>query len=155
MPSKFRRRRSYGRLIRNLPEAARAELADVLQDVAPAVRSTMLARVPRRSGALAAAIAVKVYPRTLRLRAGLLTRARARRLFYARILEYGRKAQTVNVRRRTPSGGRVAYVMRVAPIAAGRFIRGAMPELQTQLRVRLKEIWARILQQASRGMGND
>lgn len=104
------------RIMRGLPNAMRAQLADALELGGQAIAGQMRARAPRgATGALKAAISFKVFPKTLRLRAGLLEKSR-RRIggarsgrsgsvrtqegpFYGRIQDLGRKAQTVTVTR--------------------------------------------------------
>jgi hypothetical protein len=67
----------------------------------------MIGRAARRTGALVAGLAFKVFPKTLRLQVGLLTKAVNRRLFYGRILDLGRKGQA-GVAKRRSSGERSA-----------------------------------------------
>jgi hypothetical protein len=107
-----------------------------------------------------------VFPKTLALRVGLMGKDRISKtknraqidLFYGRILEYGRKAQTVLVKRRTKKGGRVAYHLRVKPISRNRydFVAGrAMSFATSKIRPTLKTIWERALFRASSGGGDE
>lgn len=87
----------------------RAEMADVLTKTGPPAASIVSRRVGatthRMTGALLAGVKWKVYPRSLRLQVGFLgTKAGRAKLFYARILDLGRKAQTVNVTGKSRTG---------------------------------------------------
>lgn len=108
------------------PEVER-EVISAYKRHAPAILAYARGEVPTRSGRLRAALAFKIYPKTLRLRIGLLTKRIQSKFFYAHILEAGRRAQVVKVRRRRPvSGGVAVYMMRVRAISKDRydFVRG-------------------------------
>lgn len=146
--------RRVKRLLKRLPDDVRIEMAAVLTEHAPAITAYAKAAAPQRSGELAKAIKWKVSAKTLSLRVGLLTRAESRRLFYARILEFGRKAQTVVAKRRTKSGRTAAYRLRVKPINRARydFLAGrAMTFATGTLRPALGTVWERALRRAGGG----
>lgn len=116
------------RLLKQLPEAVRAEIVKVMEDNAPAALAFARANTPRKTGALANALRVKVYARSLSLKLGLLTKGAKRDFFYGNILDRGRRPHTVTVRRggRQVSRGRVVsalqtYTMKVKAIPAARF----------------------------------
>lgn len=142
-------------LLRGLPGASRAELADVLEDGGKAMVPAMRARAPRRTGATQAGISYKVERRTLRLKVGILgglrknTSSRGSRfdLFYARVQDLGRKAQTVRVTRR----GSAAYQLRVKAMSGKHFVTGALPSLRADLNTRLRDAFTRALSRISRG----
>jgi hypothetical protein len=150
MATRFSGVRRIRRTLRAIPETARSELAALLQEFAPRIGSAIRARAPSRTGALRAAITSKAFPRTLKIRAGL-TKARSRRVFYGRIQEFGRKAQTVRITR----GPRRGASLRVRAMAAKRFVSGRMPEVRSELRARLNRLWDRVLGKAARGGGGD
>lgn len=141
------------KLLRRLPETFRDEIVSALQGLGPKLLGRARAEAPRRSGALAAALAFKVYPRTLRLRMGLLSKRLGRDHFYGHILEVGRKAQTVNVKRRT-SNGVIEYALRVSPISPGRYdmVGGRTKTFAKNLiRPLLSRIYDRALRKAASG----
>lgn len=146
------------RIMRGMPDAMREEIADALEESGPELAAEMSGRAPNRTGALRAGIKWRVLRKTMRLRVGLIDAPRVRnKLFYSRILDLGRKAQTVTVNRRIagvaqPGGGkavegaRVArYTMRVRAIAPKRFVTGRYPDLRAKINRRLRGIWSRAL----------
>lgn len=151
--SRIRGSKGFRRLLRGAPTAMRAEMADVLEKTrAPAVavvRGRVAASTRTRSGALLAGVKARVYPRTLRLTVGYLgTKAGRAKLFYARILDLGRKAQTVSVTRRTNAK---PYQMRVRAIAPKRFVTGGLGDLQRVVGIRLRGVWDRGLRRIATG----
>jgi hypothetical protein len=163
--SAIRGSKSFRRLLKGLPEAMRVEMADVLTKTGPAAAAIVSGRVDattkRRTGALRAGVKWKVYPRTLRLQVGYLgTKAGRAKLFYARILDLGRKAQTVTVSRRKVAGSllvggkRVSgapYKMKVRAIAAKRFITGGIGGLRQAVGVHLNGVWDRAIRRVAAG----
>ena len=144
--------KSTRRIIRNVPETMRAELSHVLQDAGPRMARQMQGRAPRRTGALQAGIKWKVLPKTLKLQVGLLGTKRGRaKLFYGWILNFGRKAQTVTIKR----GPRAGSAMKVSALPARHFVTGAMPDLRRELRSKLQGVWDRVLRKSSAGAGNE
>jgi hypothetical protein len=87
------------RLLKRLPDESRASIVAELQRAAPVILSAARAETPVRTGGLRQALEARVFPKTMRLRVGLLTKAKRKKFFYGWILEAGRKAQTVRVRR--------------------------------------------------------
>jgi hypothetical protein len=152
--------RKVKRLLKRLPDDVNAEMAAVLRDHGPAITAYAKAAVPNKksTGKLAQAINWKVLPKSLSLRVGLLTKATSRRLFYARILEFGRKGQTVVAKRRTKTGRVSAYRLRVKPINRGRydFLAGrAMTFATANIRPALGKVWERALTKAASGGGDE
>lgn len=165
------------RIIRTLPDTMTAELRHVLNDAGPRLARQMQARAPRRTGKLQAGIKWKVLPKTLKLQVGLLgTKAGRSKLFYGRILDRGRKAQVVQVRRLKAGGGKAwtamiaagtarasrkpaalttTYSMSVKPIAPMRFVTGRYPDLFREMNVKLKAVWSRVLAKAAAGAGDE
>lgn len=124
---RIRDRQRVRRLLTNMGPEVEKQVVSAYQRHAPSILAYSRGETPSRSGRLRAALAFKIFPKTLRLRVGLLTKAVQKKFFYARILEYGRRAQSVRVNRRRPvSGGTTQYIMRVKGIAPSRndFVRG-------------------------------
>lgn len=141
------------KLLRRLPDKMREEIVSALNEAGPKLLGRARGEAPRRSGALASALAFKVYPRTLRLRLGLLTKRLNRDYFYGHILEVGRKAQTKTVRRRT-SNGVIQYALRISPISPGRYdmVGGRTKSFaKNLLRPLLARIYERALRKAASG----
>ncbi len=148
--------KAFRRTLKQIPQEARLELAHVLEDVGPKLARLIQANTPSRTGALRQGIKWKVLRRSLRLQVGLLGTKRGRaKLFYGFILNFGRKAQNVNVRRRTPSGAVASYLMRVRAFKALHFVTGRYPDLRKMTAARLKSIWDRVLTRAATGAGNE
>lgn len=150
--SAIRGSKSFRRLLRGLPGAMRAEMADVLTKSRPAAESLVAQRLAattkRRTGALRAGVKSKVYPRTLRLQVGFLgTKAGRAKLFYARILDLGRKAQTVTIK----SGKRKGQKVEVRAIAAKRFVTGGIGPLGRVIGVKLNGVWDRAVRRVAAG----
>lgn len=147
------------RILRNLPDAFDTELAEVLRRAGPRLQAAMRARAPSRTGALKAGIAWRVNAKSLRLRVGLLGTAKGRAsLFYGRIQDLGRRAQTVWVTRRVvpraispmlrgkydPSR-RTSYQLRVGGMPGKKFVTGQMTTLRTEIRGELNTTYERAL----------
>ncbi len=163
--SAIRGSKGFRRILKGLPDAMRAEIVDVLTKTGPAAAAIVSARVAgttkRRTGRLRAGVKWKVYPRTLRMQAGFLgTKAGRQKLFYARILDLGRKAKTVTVNRRRVGGSALVrgrrdsgapYKLKVRAIAAKRFVTGGIGGLRQVVNVRLNGIWDRALRRIAGG----
>lgn len=163
--SAIRGSKSFRRLLRGLPDAMKAEMADVLTKTRPAAEALVSGRLEAttksRTGALRAGVKSKVFPKTLRLQVGFLgTKAGRAKLFYARILDLGRKAQTVTVTRRKVTnsplvGGRRVggnpYKMKVRAIAAKRFVTGGIGPLGRVINTKLNGVWDRAVRRVAAG----
>lgn len=144
---------SLRRLLRRLPDASRQELGEELQRIGNRLLGRAKAEAPVRSGRLRAALAVRVGVKTLQLRLGLLTAANRRKFFYGYILDQGRAAKTVTIRR----GPRAGAVMRVSGIAPGRyeFVFGRRADFRENEVSRLRVVLDKVLARASRAAGSD
>jgi hypothetical protein len=144
----------------------RTELANAMRAAGPELAGAMDAKAPRKTGKLIAGINWRFYPSQLKLRVGLLGKRLNQRLFYARILQVGRKAQTVTVTRRRkgigkrldPKTGRkrfedivATYQLRVKPRDRQDIIYGPTTNLRRVLGQRLNGIWDRVLRRVSGG----
>ena len=149
--------RRVSRLLKRLPNTVGGEIIEVYREAAPTITAYSQAAAPTRTGELARNIKWRVFEKTLRLRIGLFGAKLNRDLFRARILERGRKARTVVVKRRVKGGGKVAYRLRVSAIGRGRydFLAGrAMGFAIETLRPKLGKVWERALRKAG-GVGDD
>ena len=157
------------KLLRRLPDAVAGEIVVELNVTGRQMNQAVLAKAPRKSGALRAGISYKVLPKSLRLQVGLLgTRKGQSKLFYGRIQDLGRKAQVVSVQRfkagvkreydragRKSGGGLTRrYLMKVRAMAPKRFVTGRYPDLRRALRDNLRGTFARSLQSIS-GAGDE
>lgn len=154
------------RLMKRMPDEVQQEIVGALDGWGGELATEMRGRTPRRTGAVLSMIKHKVFPRTLKMQVGLLGTKKARqRVFYARIVDLGRKAKTVRVyrrkrsqridgyqeRRNQMSAGRPYYLMRVPAMAARRFVTGPLNDLRAGLNKHLKNIWSRALKSAAGG----
>lgn len=145
--------RRIKRIMRNLPDAAQAELVGVLEKTGPRLVNLIKARTPVRTGALSRGIKFRVARRGLKLRAGVLGSLKALgKLFYGYILNWGRKAGPVKARRRTKNGTS-NYMLNVKGITGSRFVTGAGKQIGTEVQPQLQSIWTRILNRAAGGSG--
>jgi hypothetical protein len=95
-------------LFSRVPDAARAEMAEVLEFAGDDLLAGQRADVPKATGFLASTLAVRILIDELKVRVGLFRegrRAGQSDNFYGRIIEFGRKFQTVTVQRRRRVGG--------------------------------------------------
>lgn len=127
-------------------------MADVLTKTGPSVSAIVSQRIAgttkRRSGRLEKGAKWKVFPRTLRLQVGFLGTKTARsKLFYARILDLGRKAQTVTIKRGKRSGTR----LHLSAIAPKRFVTGGIGNVRDAINLRLRGVFDRALRRISAG----
>lgn len=84
-----------------ISDAAHAQLGVELAIIGRDLRERQQAAAPERTGALRGGLSVWLMLEQLKVRIGLLTQGRGKsNLFYGRIIEFGRKAQTVIVQRR-------------------------------------------------------
>lgn len=154
----FKRRvrgdRSFRKLLRQLPDEAKGEMAAVLDNAGDQLLSEMQADVPRRTGRLASGLSKKLLRSSLRLRVGIIGKPTARRLFYSHIVEGGRKAGSVMVRRRI--GGTLAlYRMRVRAMAARPFVFKRRSVLRATINRHITSYWERVLTRAAAGVGDE
>lgn len=150
MPSGVRGAAKMRRFIRSMPESVQHEIVGSFNRWGPGLSGAMRARAPKKSGRLAGGIRHKVFPKTLRMQVGLLVSKRERNaLFYARILDLGRKGRTVQAKRRLKNGGVSTYAMNVAPIRAMKFITGPLGDLRPGLNRHIVGIWDRALRRAA------
>lgn len=146
------RRRSRGSteiraLFRALPDAAREEMVDVLEGGSRSILANMIRRAPKgKTGKLRRGLKYKVSKATLTARIGLVDTPKSRsRIFYARILDLGRRAQVV---KRVRRGNSKPYNMNVKAFTGLRFITGEYTNLRTVMGEKLRGAWDRIIRRA-------
>lgn len=155
--AKWKGRAKLRRLLQRLPDSVRDEIAKLFEDKAPAALAYARASTPKRTGTLAAALQVKTYRKSLRMRLGLIGKADNSRFFYGRILDRGRRAQTAKAARRNASGAITRYVVRVRALPAARFdiVYGRVAAyVRNLIGVPAKDIFAKALRVAGAGGGN-
>lgn len=140
--------------LRDMPDHVQADLRTEFEDIGTRLLARAKAETPTRSGGLAAALAVRVLPRSLNLKIGLITKAKRRKFFYGYILDRGRRAQVVKAKRRT-AGGISVYAMRIRAIAPAKydFVFGRRRDFLKNELPRLRRVFERSLARVSGGGG--
>ena len=162
--AKWKGRARLKRLLQRLPDSVRNEIAKMFEDQAPAALAYARASTPKRTGAIANALRVKVYSKTLKLRLGVFKgagthpgRNRLPIATVAKILEQGRGSKTVTARRRNASGAVTRYTMKVGMIPAARFdiVYGRVQAyVKNLIGVPARSIFEKALRVAGAGGGN-
>lgn len=87
-----------------IPAAAQEQLGVELAIIGREIRDRQRALAPEDTGALRQGLSVQLLLEQLKVRVGIMNQRGSRRgknnLFYGRIIEFGRRAQTVTVQRR-------------------------------------------------------
>jgi hypothetical protein len=149
---------SFRRLLKALPDSANKRLVVFLNDAGPVIAAKMREKVPvlqsprpnRTAGAARDSISWKVTPKTLNLKVGELTKRSI--VFYAHILDVGRKAQTVNVTRGSkvyPNG------IKVPSMAPLNIVRATRTAFRLETLPGYRTLMDSILLDAAKGAGND
>lgn len=160
---------SFRRLLRRLPDSANQELAEFLgEEVGPELAGFMRVITPVKSGALRAGIAFKLAVKSLRLRIGVLGKGNVGRLFYGHILDVGRKAQTVSVRRRQHGSAYASktmanragealssYSMNVSALKPLRIVYRTKLDFRDTFLPKYRKLMDAILYRAALGVGDD
>lgn len=144
-------------LFEALPSAARNEMADTLDRIGRDVRAAQIARAPSATGALRSEITVQLLTDQLKVRVGLFG-PRSKAAFYGRVINGGRKAQTVLVQRRRVGATKLlrnrrkrvedivaTYRLRVRALAPDPFIDLPAAELDGIATQRIADYWSRAL----------
>jgi hypothetical protein len=161
---------NFRSLLNRLPSSVSDEVRDLQNETGKMLLARAYARVPTKTGALRAGLGYSVTPKTLRLRFGILGKAKNRKLFYGRIQEFGRRGRTIIVTRRgtlqraraaglnvranaykrasLKAGIGGAYKLRIKPMAAKHFVYNATRE---QIYRPYQKLWGRILHRAAAG----
>lgn len=157
MPERIQGLRHTRRLFQNIPEAARKKLTDRWRAIGNRLLGNALAETPREHGGLVSALAMRAYvAAAVVLRIGLLTKRDKSTYFYGYILDQGRRAQTVQARRRSHDGTISTYALRVGGIDREKynFVFGRRRDFEANELPGLRSIWRDILEEASRGAGS-
>lgn len=144
--------RALIRLLRQLPEVIRKEMVEMIAQGTDEVLAAQRGLVPRRSGALAAALSKRTLRGGLRVRIGIIGKRNNARLPYRLKVEFGQNAKVVSAARRV--GGIVSvYRMRLPAVKARPFVYSrAAVEIRDKLGGRLNGFWDRVLADASKGV---
>lgn len=151
-------------LDRDVPNAAREQLSVEMAIIGREVLAAQRADVAKDTGATEAALTLQLLVEQLKVRIGLIKGSSSRGSrngFVGRLIEFGRKAQTVVVtrrlKRRVRGNGRYGtkrrviyegkpYTLRVRAMAPRPFI--AQPELRDAAEQHLSEYWQKVLTRA-------
>lgn len=140
--SKVKGARAFRRRLKQLPDSVSAEIVDVLDEGGQKIRAAMQARARRKTGKLVAGVKYKVLPKTLRLQVGLLGTPKGRaKLFYGFILDKGRVAKTVTIKR----GPRAGSSMKIRARRGDNFVSGRYRELRDLINARANRVFDRAL----------
>ena len=142
------------RTLRTMPDFVRDGMADALRDSGQRLLARAKAETPRRTGQLSSALLMRVAPKSLNLKIGLLTKGKRRRFFYGYILDQGRRAQVVQAKRRTKTGY-VTYPMKVRGIGQGdyEFVFGRRQDFRVNELPRIRRRLEDLLSRVARGGG--
>ncbi|WP_076071724.1 HK97 gp10 family phage protein [Sphingomonas montana] len=166
------------KLLRALPDAARDGMADVLDDYGSKVLAAMRQDVAYKTGFLRSRLSKNLSRKSLRLKVGFIgKRANGAiklrgdqfvgKQFYGRFIEFGRKAQTVTVRRRRAGGKGLrngkkkaediaaTYQLRVRAQGARPFVFKKRAALRGGLTTSLNTYWDDVLTAAASGASFD
>lgn len=152
--SKVRGAARLRRVLKSLPEASREELGDTMNVIAFRLLGRAKAEVPVRTERLKGLLSAKVLVKSLSLKLGLVTKRTQRQGFYGFILDQGRKAQTVQAKRKNRATGTVSrYALRVRAIPRERynFVFGRIRDFRKNDLPRLRDALERVLSRAARG----
>lgn len=140
--------RSFVRLLKQMSPAIQGEVETLLRETGAQVLTEQKSRVPVRTGALKQGLSMKVLPKSRRLQVGLIGKPVNRKLYYGRIVEFGRKGQTVRARR---AGGK-PYLMKVRGMAPRPFVYSVNRE---DIYSRFRSLWDRVLGRAAAGVSDE
>ena len=149
---------SFRRMLRALPDSANTRLVVFLSDSGPVIAVTMQDQLPvlkspvpnRTPGAARASITWKVTPKTLNLKVGQLTKRSI--VFYAHILDVGRKGGNVKVTRGRRSYPNGINVRAMSPL---NIVRATRRSFRLETLNGYRSLMNDILADAARGAGDD
>lgn len=154
--SRVRGARAFRMLLRKLPDAVKAEMAEAMDQAGDEILAAQRAAVPVLTGRLRAGLSKKFYRSSLRLRVGFVGVIVNRRLPHENVTEFGQKAKTVTARRRKPSGGVSIYRMRLPRREKRPFVYSERAQqLRLTLGGRVRTIWQKALEKASQGISEE
>lgn len=149
-------------MLDRIPVEAEHQFADLLGRVGRSVLLAQKADVAKKTGALEQGLTMQLLTEELRVRVGLLNSKRGRsNLFYGRVIELGRREQTVLVtrrlKRRVTGNGRNGtsrkvtyegkpYKMKVKAMGKRPFVHVDRPELRMEQQ--LAAFWSQVVPKA-------
>lgn len=141
---------SLRRMLRRLPDDMRKELGGELEKIGNRLLGRAKAETPVRTGRLRSALRAKVLVKSLQLRLGLIGKAERRRLFYGYILEQGRAAKTVMIKR----GPRAGRQMQISPISRERYnyVFGRREDFRRNELGKMRDALERVLGRVAKGV---
>jgi hypothetical protein len=139
--------RSFRRLIDKLPDSVRQMIVGQMRVTGTQVLAQQRSLAPFRTGAVKGALSMRILPNSLKLKVGILGKPLNRKLFYAHIIEFGRKAQTVQAKRASGT----SYAMRVSALPPRNFIYFAREPIYAPFR----NIWTKAIDNAAAGISDD
>lgn len=148
--------RAFKRLLVQMPDAIRDEAVEMLDAAGEEI--VPMQRADATSSRARAAISKRVLRGALQLKTGIVGRPLNRRLWWTRVIEKGRKGQTVTARTRRVAGStrRLGYKVRVRARAAQPFIYSARAEaVRNSMGGRLGTFWEKVLARAAQGATDD
>lgn len=157
--AKWKGRARVRRLLRQIPDDIRNEIADVFERYKGVILANSKANTPTRTGFGRNLLDAWVARKALRMRIGLRGRlkndnSKASRGFYLNILDRGRRPQTVKANRSKPSGGVSTYMMRIRAIPDAKYdiVFGRARAFAVNiLNAPLKDSFERVLRKLSGG----
>ncbi len=139
--------RPLRRLFKQLPDSLKRELVETLDRGGKRILAAQRASARRKTGAMVSALSMRVYPARLDLKVGFIGKRVNRKLFYAKILGGGRKAQTVEAKRKGSS-----YSLRVKARGAEPVIDPPRAKIaRAELLSDMDDAWTRVLSRAAGG----
>jgi hypothetical protein len=102
-----------------------------------------------RTGSLRGAINYQLLRQSLKLKVGIIGTALNRKLWYGRVIEFGRKGGGRGVKRKS-----MKYLAGVGKTRPDHFIYGHSSEHQ-RFKSSFNDYWDRVLKKASQGAGDD
>jgi len=143
------------RLLGRLPEQVKQQLRGTMETIATQELAQMKARAPRgRTGKVVGALSKAVLGRTLNnnmiiMQVGMIDKALYRKAWYARVIEFGRKAKVMQTRKVRKKR---SYTLRVAAMAPRPFVH-VYANPRAMVGGRLDGVWRRALERAATGVG--
>jgi hypothetical protein len=143
---------SFRRLLKRLSDSADRRLLALLNKAGPVLAETMRGALPERTGFARGGISWRLTPGTKTLKVGVLVPKLSRSdYFYLHILDVGRKAQTVTIRR----GPRAGAPMHVTALAPLRVVYKGLQQFRSEFLPGYRALMNEILLDAARGAGDD
>lgn len=139
--------RAFGRLLKKLPQQVGDDLRAQLNASGAQILALQRRKAPVRTGAVQAGLSYSVTPKRLTLKVGLVGKPINRRLFYAWVIERGRKGGGRGVKRKSAKYNKGVGATPARPFV---FIAG----LRAQIYPAFRNIWDGALRKAG-GQSDD